>query len=117
MNTKILLMILCLELLYTCSPAFKFAEPIGGIKAIEDKLYYTDEAKLVRTEGKMIVKFIVKPDSSVENVRVIKYLGFGLDEIAVEAVKNTKFEPCEIEGKIVECEITMPIFFRYNKAE
>ncbi len=117
MNNKILVTLLSLELFYACSPAFKFAEPIGGIKAIEEKLYYTDEARLVKTEGKMLVKFIVKPDSSVENVRVIKYLGFGLDEIAIEALKTTKFEPCEMEGKIVECEITMPIFFRYNNAK
>lgn len=117
MKNKILITFLSLELFYACSTAFKFGEPIGGIRAIEEKLYYTEEAKLVKTEGKMLVKFIVKPDSSVENVRVIKYLGFGLDEIAIEAVKNTKFEPCEIEGKIVECEITMPIFFRYNNAK
>jgi outer membrane biosynthesis protein TonB len=113
MNRKILVTILSLELFYACSPAYKFAEPIGGIKAIEEKLYYTDEARLVKTEGKILVKFIVKPDSSVENVELLS-IRFGLDEIAVEAVKNASSK-LEIE---VDCGWKSRCrYFSYNNAK
>ena len=113
MINKVLLYLILL-VLFACSSAYKLPQPIGGIEAIEEKLYYTDDARLHKIEGKMLVRFIVKPDSSISNIQVITPLGYGLDEIAVTAVKNTKFEPGKMDGKIVEVEVTMPIFFIYN---
>jgi TonB family protein len=86
--------------------------PVGGMEELADKIYYTDEAILKNIEGRVLVQFVVNKDSTVENVTVIKGLGYGLDEIAVDAVKNTVFTPGLVNGKPVEVETTMPVVFK-----
>ena len=86
--------------------------PVGGMREIVNKIYYTSEAKKMNIEGRVIIQFVVNKDSTVEDIRVLKGLGYGLDEIAVNAVKNTLFTPGLVEGKPVRVETTMPVVFK-----
>jgi protein TonB len=92
--------------------AEKIPEPIGGMEKIAEKLYYTKEARANNIEGRVLVQFLVKKDGSVENIRVIKGLGFGLDEIAISAIKTTEFKPGEVKGEPVNIETTLPLTFK-----
>jgi TonB family protein len=53
----------------------------------------------------------VGTDGLVTNVRVVKSLGKGLDEKAVEAVQKWKFEPGMKDGQPVAAEIAIEVDF------
>ncbi len=92
-------------------------EPIGGIKAIEKKLYYTPLAKKKKIEGDVLITALINNSGNVESVKVIKKLNYGLDEIAVDAVKNTKFIPGEQNGKNVTTEVTFKLKFKIKNSK
>ena len=46
------------------------------------------------------------------NMKVVKSLGLGLDEKAMEAVANWKFTPGKKDGKAVTVEATIEVNFR-----
>jgi protein TonB len=43
---------------------------------------------------------------------VVRHLGMGLDEKAVEAVKQYKFKPATLQGKPVPVEVNIEVNFR-----
>ena len=50
-------------------------------------------------------------DGRPSNIRVLSSLGMGLDEKAIEAVKNWKFEPAMKDGHPVRVEIAVEVDF------
>jgi periplasmic protein TonB len=54
---------------------------------------FTDEAKRANHEGICPVSLIVDAQGNPQNPRVIRSLGMGLDEKALEAVRKYKFKP------------------------
>ncbi len=87
-------------------------EPIGGIAAIQSKIVYPEIAKRAGIEGKVYVKAYVDEKGNVTKAEVVKGLGAGLDEAAVEAVKETKFKPGKQRGKPVKVQVMIPIVFK-----
>ena len=87
-------------------------EPIGGIQAIQSKIIYPEIAKRAGVEGKVYVLAFVDEKGDVTNVKIIKGLGAGLDEAALNAVKQTKFKPGKQRGKPVKVQVSIPIVFR-----
>ena len=86
-------------------------EPIGGLVTIQKKVTYTEIAKRIGLEGKVIVEAIVDEKGNVIEAKVVKSLGFGLDEEALQAVQLTKFSPGLQRGKPVRVRINIPIKF------
>jgi len=86
--------------------------PVGGIKAVLDNLIYPEHALRYGLEGTVTLTAHVAADGNVINTKVLKGIGLGCDEAAQEAVKKTKFEPAENEGKIVEADVTLNVEFR-----
>ena len=86
-------------------------EPIGGLATIQKKVTYTEIAKRIGIEGKVIVEAIVDEKGNVIEAKVVKSLGFGLDEEALQAVQMTKFSPGLQRGKPVRVRINIPIKF------
>ena len=87
-------------------------EPIGGVQAIQKKIIYPDVAKKAGVEGKVFVTAFVDESGNVTNVKLLKGLGAGCDEEAINAVKQTKFKPGRQRGKPVKVQITIPIAFK-----
>jgi len=86
-------------------------EPIGGLAAIQQKVTYTEIAKRIDLEGKVIVEAVVDENGNVIDAKVLKGLGGGLDEEALQAVQKTKFSPGLQRGKPVRVRINIPIKF------
>ncbi len=91
---------------------------IGGENAkdkyFDKKLVFTELALDYQIQGKIHISFIVEKDGSISNVKVLggEKLGYGLDEIAIQAVKNMpKWEPGKFKNKKVRTLCTMPIIF------
>jgi len=75
---------------------------------------YTEEATKARLQGGVVLDFVVGPDGTLSDFRVIQPLGLGLDENAIEAVKDWKFKPGEQDGKPVAMSATAVV--NYNLA-
>lgn len=86
-------------------------EPLGGIAAILEKVYYTEIAKRAEIEGKVVIEAVVDKQGNIIDAFVKKGIGGGLDEVALDAVKNTKFHPGKQRGKPVNVRISIPIKF------
>ncbi len=54
---------------------------------------YTDEARHEKLQGSVTLRVLVTADGRAGQVRIIKALGLGLDERAVDAVRKWRFEP------------------------
>ena len=86
--------------------------PVGGIKAIQDNLVYPEHALRYGLEGIVTLTSRISIDGNVINTKVLKGIGLGCDEAAQVAVKKTKFEPAQNEGKIVESYVTLNVEFK-----
>ncbi len=89
--------------------------PIGGKKVIQDRVIYPKAAKLYGLEGVVSIIATIDVEGFVTRTNVIKSLGLGCDEAAVDAVKKTRFLPGHDKGKIVESQLTINIEFKIKK--
>lgn len=87
-------------------------EPIGGIKSIQEKIHYPEIAKRAGIEGKVYVLAFINENGDVANAKIIKGIGAGCDEAAINAVKQTKFIPGRQRGKAVKVQVSIPISFK-----
>jgi len=73
---------------------------------------YSDEARRVKHEGTVLLSLIVDQQGRARNVRIVRALGMGLDEKAVEAVKKWKFAPGTKDGYPVAVQVNVEVNFR-----
>jgi protein TonB len=72
---------------------------------------FSDEARRAKYQGVSVVSLIVDAHGLPQRIRVVRKLGMGLDEKAVEAVRQYKFKPSTYQGKPVPVEITIEVNF------
>jgi len=87
-------------------------ELIGGLASIQKEIRYPETARRAGIEGRVYVQFIVNENGQVENPRIIRGLGGGLDEEAIRAVKHAEFKPGIQRGQPVRVQYALPIVFR-----
>ena len=93
-------------------PSEIMPEIIGGLVSISKNIYYTEIAKRMGIEGRVVVNALVNKMGDVEEVKIIKGLLPELDKIALEAVRQAKFTPGIQRGKPVKVWVSIPISFR-----
>ena len=86
-------------------------EPIGGIAGIQSKIIYPEIAKRAGVQGKVYIKAYVDEEGIVKKAEVIKGIGAGCDEAAIQAVMQTRFKPGKQRGKAVKVQVSIPIRF------
>src|SRR5579864_8064797 len=77
----------------------------------EVKPAYTDEARRRAIEGNVILQIIVRADGSVGEVRVVHTLAAGLEERAVDAVRQWRFSPARHQGAPVDVLVEVSVGF------
>jgi protein TonB len=60
---------------------------------------YPLAAKNQGLEGVVVLAITIGPDGRVEDVRVLRGLGFGLDESALKAARQTQWQPATLDGQ------------------
>lgn len=90
---------------------------IGGSVSPPRVLYqpdpeYTEEARKAKYQGVCVIWLIVGPDGHPRDVRVARTLGMGLDQKAIEAVRQWKFDPAKKDGKPVAVQLNVEVNFR-----
>ena len=73
---------------------------------------YSDEARKAKFQGTVVLTAIVDTDGIAKNIKVMRPLGLGLDEKAIEAIKKWRFRPGVKDGKLVAVFITIEVNFR-----
>jgi protein TonB len=73
---------------------------------------YSEEARKAKYQGTCVLWLVVGPDGRPRDIHIARSLGLGLDEKAIEAVKNWKFEPAMKDGKPVAVQINVEVDFR-----
>jgi TonB family protein len=74
---------------------------------------YTEAAKQARIQGRVILQARVRKNGSVDSFKVLRGLGYGLDEQAIITVaRDWRFEPGTSDGQPVDVEATIEISFR-----
>lgn len=73
---------------------------------------YTDEARRRSIEGDVQLEIVVRQDGSVGNVRVTRTLGAGLEQKAIEAVRQWKFGPARRQGAAVDVVVEVSVEFK-----
>ena len=91
---------------------------IGGnisapVAIVQPEAEFSDEARRAKYQGVCLVSLIVDAQGNPQNPRIIRALGMGLDEKALEAVRKYKFKPAMKDGKTpVPVMITIEVNFR-----
>src|SRR5262245_5788331 len=72
---------------------------------------YSEEARKAGLEGTCRLWLIVDTDGKPRDIRVMRALGMGLDEKAIEAVRTWVFDPARKEGKPVAVQVNVEVAF------
>jgi len=75
------------------------------------KPQFSQEALNARFQGMVIVGLIIDETGTPSDVHVVRPLGMGLDQKAIEAVKRYRFKPASFEGKPVRVEVNIQVPF------
>lgn len=73
---------------------------------------YSEEARKAKFQGAVLLSIVILPDGTTTNIRVIRPLGLGLDEKAIEAVQKWRFRPSMKDGKPVAVSANVEVNFR-----
>ena len=78
----------------------------------EVKPDYTEEARRRGIAGDVVLEIVVKADGGVGQVRVLQGLGSGLNERAVDAVRQWRFAPARRYGTPVDVLVEVAVEFK-----
>lgn len=73
---------------------------------------FSEEARKAKFQGEVIVSLVVDAQGRPQNVRVPRPVGMGLDEKAIEAVKQYKFKPATENGQPVAVQLAVAVNFQ-----
>lgn len=86
--------------------------PIGGWEALQERVVYPEIARKAGVEGNVIIYAHIDTKGNVIGTRVLKSLGAGCDEAAIEAIKATKWKPAKQRDMPVAVWVSITIRFR-----
>lgn len=72
---------------------------------------YTEEARRAKKQGTCVLWLIVDAAGHPRDIKVVRGLGLGLDEKALEAVRQWRFQPALKDGKPVDVQISVEVEF------
>ena len=75
---------------------------------------FSDEAKRAHASGVCLVQMIVDTQGKPQNPRVVRAIGFGLDEKALEAARKYRFKPAMKAGVPVPVMIKVEVHFEFG---
>jgi len=73
---------------------------------------YSEEARKAKYSGTVLLQLVVGIDGKAHDIKVMKGVGLGLDEKAIEAVQKWRFSPGKKAGQPVPVFATVEVNFR-----
>jgi TonB family protein len=88
----------------------------GGVSAptvlLKVEPEYSEEARKAKWQGTVVLSLVVDEAGKAQNIKVVRSLGLGLDQKAIEAVEKWKFKAGMKDGKAVPVIATIEVNFR-----
>jgi protein TonB len=75
---------------------------------------FTESARSANYQGIVSIQLIVDSQGNPQNVHVVRHLGMGLDEKAIQAVKQYKFRAAMYQGHPVAVQMVIDVDFRLH---
>jgi periplasmic protein TonB len=72
---------------------------------------FSEEARKNKWQGIVVLRVVIGTDGKTHEISIVRSLGMGLDEKAIEAARLWRFEPGMKEGKPVPVEVNMEVNF------
>lgn len=72
---------------------------------------YSEEARKAKYQGVVVLSAIVRKDGTIEILKVVRGLGLGLDENAIQALRQWKFRPGMKNGVPVDVALNIEVNF------
>jgi periplasmic protein TonB len=90
--------------------------PMGKYMTAPQAIYspepsFSDEARKAKVQGIVLLMIVVGKDGRPYDIHVRQSLGMGLDERAIDAVKNWRFRPATFNGQPVATQIAVEVNF------
>ena len=73
---------------------------------------YTEEARNAKYSGSVMLSVVINTEGKADNIQIVKSLGMGLDEKAIEAVQQWRFRPGTNQGVPVNVRAQIEVNFR-----
>jgi protein TonB len=73
---------------------------------------YTDDARRAGVEGEVVLEIVVRRDGTVGDVRILQRLNSGLDQRAIQAVRQWRFAPARMKGSPVDVIVEVGVEFK-----
>ena len=93
-----------------------YINPAGGVLPPQPvstpEPTYPDRASREHFEGMVVLVVVVNKDGRVENIRLLRPVGMGMEEAAVAAVQMWRFKPAIRDGEAVAVEMNIEVAFK-----
>ncbi len=73
---------------------------------------YTEEARKLRIEGEVLLEVVFESSGRLRIVRLVRGLGYGLDEAATRAAEQIRFKPALRDGQPADSTAVLHIVFQ-----
>jgi protein TonB len=88
----------------------------GGVSAPRPRYApdpkYSEEARRAKFQGSVLLALIVGRDGNPRDLRILRSVGLGSDEMSLEAVRTWRFEPARKGNVPVSVQISVEVNFR-----
>lgn len=84
----------------------------GGMKALQQNVHYPKLARKAGIEGTVFVQFIVNKKGIPTHIHVVRGIGGGCDQAAINAIKKARFTPGMQRGRPVPVRMSIPVRFQ-----
>ncbi len=75
---------------------------------------YPSAAKRAGVEGVVVLEVVLDPSGVVQQVTVVQGIGYGCDEAAVEALRQSVFSPAYVGEEAVALKFQVPFRFKFD---
>ena len=98
-------------------PGFGGAYKLGGGVTAPTVVYkvepeYSEQGRKAKLQGTVVLSVVVDERGIARDLKVLRHLGLGLDQKAIEAVQKWKFRPGMKDGHPVPVYVTIEVNFR-----
>jgi len=94
-------------------PVYKTGSTVTAPKALRaPDPEYSEEARQKKFSGSVEFSLVADVDGCAKNIRMVKPIGYGLDQKAIEALRMWRFQPGSKDGNPVPVELHVSMHFR-----
>jgi TonB family protein len=95
-------------------PQFPGGE-VARLEFLNSNIQMPQEARSNKVTGTVYVRFVVRPNGELNDISIMKGIGYGCDEEVIRVMKMMPpWTPARQSGKPVSVQFTMPVRFTYN---